>query len=151
MGVIAETSQKPLALLVHRLWQDHRVWLVSAAVLAGLFVVSPAQGADSAVFVARNLVQTFPYILLSIGLAAWLGATGADGLVSRAFVGSPVLMIFLAALAGGAVAFLFLRGDPPDCRPAQHGGAAVCGDGLLAGLAGDGPFHVPADQRRAGG
>ncbi len=60
---------------------------------------------ESIAFVARNLVDVAPFLILSIGLAAYAGATGADGLIARAFTGSPAMMILLAALAGGLSPF----------------------------------------------
>lgn len=42
---------------------------------------------------------------MSIGIAAWAGATGADNLIAKAFTGAPVLMILLGALAGGLSPF----------------------------------------------
>src|SRR3546814_13741918 len=65
----------------------------------------PAQGLASAVFTLDALLETAPYLLLSIGIAAYAGATGADNLIARAFTGSPVLMVVLAALAGGLSPF----------------------------------------------
>ena len=88
-----------------RLWRGEQVWLVSAAMLLGLLVLDPAQGALSAGFAGRNLVEVAPFLVLSIGIAAYAGATGADGLIARAFTGSPALMILLAALAGGLSPF----------------------------------------------
>ncbi len=90
------------------LWRavrNQRVWLASAAILATVTLLSPAQGAESAAFAARALVGTAPFLLLSIGIAAWAGATGADNLIARAFTGTPLLMIGLAALAGGLSPF----------------------------------------------
>ena len=82
-----------------------RPWPVSAAILASVAVADPAQGHASGAFVARALIETAPFLLLSIGLAAWAGASGADRLVARAFTGSPVLMIALAAALGGLSPF----------------------------------------------
>jgi len=44
-------------------------------------------------------------------------------------------------------AVLFLRSDPVDCRPVIHGCAALCRDGVLAGIAGHGSIDVCADRR----
>lgn len=84
---------------------EGRVWLVSALLLLAIVAIDPAQGASSAAFVGRNLVEVAPFLVLSIGLAAYAGATGADGLVARAFTGSPATMVLLAALAGGLSPF----------------------------------------------
>jgi hypothetical protein len=86
-------------------WTDARVWLACAVILALAFAADPAQGAYSAVFTLDALRETAPYLLLSIGIAAYAGASGADNLVARAFTGSPILMIALAALAGGLSPF----------------------------------------------
>jgi uncharacterized membrane protein YraQ (UPF0718 family) len=86
-------------------WSDARVWLASAVILALLFAADPAQGGASAVFTLEALLETAPYLLLSIGIAAYAGASGADNLIARAFTGSPVLMIVLAAIAGGLSPF----------------------------------------------
>ncbi len=87
------------------LWRDHRVWLTSALILALLAVFDLAQAAASARFAADSLLHTAPYLVLSIAIAAWAGATGADNLIARAFTGAPLLMIVLGALAGGLSPF----------------------------------------------
>ena len=84
---------------------DGRVWLVAAAILAVLTLADTGQARASAAFALANLAETAPYLLLSIALAAYAGATGADGLIARAFTGSAGLMILLAALAGGLSPF----------------------------------------------
>ena len=84
---------------------DGRVWLVALAILAVLALADTGQARESAGFALANLADTAPYLLLSIGIAAWAGATGADGLVARAFTGAPALMILMAALAGGLSPF----------------------------------------------
>lgn len=90
---------------LRHLWQQQRVWLASALILAALTLVDPAQAVASAGFASAALLHTAPYLLLSIAIAAWAGATGADNLIAKAFTGSPVLMIGLGALAGGLSPF----------------------------------------------
>src|SRR6056297_2866468 len=85
---------------VRTLWRDHRVWLASALILAVLALLDPAQARYSLGFTAQSLLNTAPFLILSIGVAAWATATGADNLIARAFTGAPVVMIGLAALAG---------------------------------------------------
>lgn len=87
------------------LWQDQRVWLASALILAVLAVADRNQAAASATFAATALLNTAPFLVLSIAIAAWAGATGADNLIAKAFTGAPVLMIGLGALAGGLSPF----------------------------------------------
>jgi len=86
-------------------WKDHGVWIASAALLALLAVFDPGQAAESAGFAGAALLNTAPYLVLSIAIAAWAGATGADNLIARAFTGAPLLMIGLGALAGGLSPF----------------------------------------------
>lgn len=94
---------KPSA--VRLLLNRQRVWVASAVILASVALVSPQQAVESVVFVVDALAGTAPFLVLSILIAAWAGATGADNLIARAFTGSPLLMIGLAALAGGISPF----------------------------------------------
>lgn len=93
------------AAFLHMLWSKEKVWLFSAVLLAALLVFLPEQGVTSAAFTAQNLLNVAPFLVLSIGIAAYAGATGADGLIARAFTGSPLLMIAIAAAAGGLSPF----------------------------------------------
>ncbi|WP_372922722.1 permease, partial [Roseovarius sp.] len=90
---------------LHALWHKQRVWLASALILALLALVDPRQAGASAMFTFESLLSTAPFLILSIAVAAWAGATGADNLIARAFTGTPIVMIALAALAGGASPF----------------------------------------------
>ncbi|MGB3278772.1 MAG: permease [Pseudorhodobacter sp.] len=87
------------------LWSQHRVWFFSVAIVGLIALWSLPQAISSVNFVIAALASTAPYLLLSILVAAAAGATGADNLIARAFVGSPLLMIGLAALAGGLSPF----------------------------------------------
>lgn len=91
--------------IAHRLWSNERVWFAAALILLVTAVLDPAQGVESLRFVAGNLLETAPYLIASIALAAYAGASGADGLVARAFTGSPILMIAVAAAFGGLSPF----------------------------------------------
>ncbi|MBV0911106.1 permease [Anianabacter salinae] len=94
-----------LKLSLSRLWRDQGVWLVAGAILLVLAIFDPGQASDSAVFAASALLKTAPFLVLSIAIAAWAGATGADNLIAKAFVGAPLVMIGLGALAGGLSPF----------------------------------------------
>lgn len=93
------------AALVRAAWREHRVWLASALILAVLTLVDPGLAGQSLGFTADALLRTAPFLVLSIGVAAWATATGADNLIARAFTGAPAVMILLAALAGGLSPF----------------------------------------------
>ncbi|TFF18378.1 permease [Jiella endophytica] len=82
-----------------------RVWIAAAILLLALFLFDPAQGGASLAFAIRNILQTAPYLALSVLLAAYARASGADGLIASAFTGSPTLMVLLAALMGGLSPF----------------------------------------------
>lgn len=104
MSDTAFSTNGPRAMLRH-IWQDQRIWLASALILGVLMVVDPRQAGESASFATAALLHTAPYLILSIAIAAWAGATGADNLIARAFTGAPLLMIGLGALAGGLSPF----------------------------------------------
>lgn len=91
--------------ILHRFWTEEKVWLVSAGILVLLFIFALDLGATTTGFVAQNLTNVAPFLALSVGIAAYAGATGADGLIARAFTGSPVMMIFVAAAVGGLSPF----------------------------------------------
>lgn len=91
--------------LLRRLWKDYRIWMISALILLVLAVTDITQARATLVFATDALLGTAPFLLLSIGIAAWATATGADNLIARAFTGAPALMILLAALAGGLSPF----------------------------------------------
>ena len=99
-----QTTSRPGALL-RTMWVDHRVWLTSALVLAAVAVGDIDQAGASLRFTAESLLHTAPFLLLSILVASWAVATGADNLIARAFTGAPAVMILLAALAGGLSPF----------------------------------------------
>lgn len=105
MTDIGLQSRARVAEWLKRVWERGQVWLASLAILVALLVVVPQQGVASAVFVAGNLADVAPFLVLSIGIAAYAGATGADGLIARAFTGSPTAMILLAALFGALSPF----------------------------------------------
>lgn len=95
----------PFVINVAGFWKKGQVWFVSLLILAVLLTVNPPQASSSFQFALSNLLHTFPFLLLSIGLAAYASATGADGLIARVFQGSPRKMIVLAAIAGGLSPF----------------------------------------------
>ena len=94
-----------LAAALSYLWQKERVWLAIAAILLGLTVLAPPQTLVTLGFTAEALLGVAPFLLLSIAIAAYAGATGADGLIARAFTGAPAVMVIVAALAGALSPF----------------------------------------------
>jgi uncharacterized protein len=78
-------------------------FLLMAFVL--LWLTTPEQGERSVTFVVSALIGISPFLLLSISVAAYAKAAGADTLIARAFTGKPVTMIFFAALMGALSPF----------------------------------------------
>ena len=101
----ASLPRNSLRAAIGHIWRDHRVWVVSAAIVVALMLFDPAQAGESVMFAGGALLHTAPYLILSIAIAAWANATGADNLIARAFTGAPLLMIGLGALAGGISPF----------------------------------------------
>ncbi len=99
------TPPRAAATALRSVWRKHGVWLVTAALLILLAVFDRAQAAASVAFTIDALAGTAPFLVLSIGIAAWATATGADNLIARAFTGQPAVMIGLAALAGALSPF----------------------------------------------
>jgi uncharacterized membrane protein YraQ (UPF0718 family) len=80
-------------------------WLGIALIFTVLAAALPAQALASASFVARAVLGVAPFFLLSIALAAYAKASGAENLIARAFTGRPASMIVLASLTGALSPF----------------------------------------------
>lgn len=91
--------------LLRYIWTTHRVWLTTATILLILLIFNTEQGVASTSFTLEALFTTAPFLLLSIALAAYAGASGSDSLIARAFVGSPLAMVVFAAVLGGLSPF----------------------------------------------
>ena len=81
------------------------VVLVVLLALAALAVLAPAQAVESLRFTGDALVGVLPFLALSIGVAAYAKASGADALIARAFTGNLPTMIVAAALMGALSPF----------------------------------------------
>lgn len=79
--------------------------LVALLALALLAVLAPAQAVESLRFTGDALVGVLPFLALSIGVAAYAKASGADALIARAFTGNLPTMIVAAALMGALSPF----------------------------------------------
>jgi hypothetical protein len=82
-----------------------RVALAIFAILALLAMLAPEQAIASLRFTAESLLDVAPVLLLSIGVAAYAKASGADNLIARAFIGRLGVMVILAALMGALSPF----------------------------------------------
>ncbi|MEM7499421.1 MAG: permease [Pseudomonadota bacterium] len=82
-----------------------RVWLAFALILLVLGLYDLGQAQEGVAFTLNNMVTTGPYLLVSILVAAYATATGADGQIAKIFEGREAAMITLAALFGGLSPF----------------------------------------------
>ncbi len=90
---------------VRRVSHIDRVWLaVAAGLLLGAIFV-PQQTVSSIGFAADGLLQIAPFLFISIGLAAYAKASGADNLIAKVFQGRAVQMVFAASLFGALSPF----------------------------------------------
>lgn len=82
-----------------------RVWLAIALVLLALAALDTLQLPATLAFVGKASLNTFGFLLLSVGLTAYAKASGVDNLISRAFSGPPLLTVVSAALMGALSPF----------------------------------------------
>ncbi len=98
-----------LAIKLRRLGADalaiDRVVLALIVLVGGIAIAAPASLGDALVFVARSLLWISPFLLLSVVIAAYATASGADKLIALAFQGRPMRMIAVAALFGALSPF----------------------------------------------
>ena len=76
------------------------VALAIALILLVLALLVPLQASASLAFTLKSLWNVIPFLLLSIGMAAYATASGADNLIAKAFQGRIAVMIPVAALFG---------------------------------------------------
>ncbi len=74
-------------------------------IFAGLALAAPAQAVQSFEFTLAALWSIAPYLLFSVGIAAYLRAAGAERLIARVFAGRPVVVIVAATLFGAISPF----------------------------------------------
>jgi hypothetical protein len=100
---------------LQHLWRDQRVWLASALILAVLLVFDPTQAADSALFAGNALVNTAPFLILSIGIAAF----GKTAFTTTLFLAKWLTLAFL-------LESLMLAWIPAETVTAALGGTVSC-------------------------
>lgn len=91
-----------------REWRSFRLdpaWVAIVVIFAVLAVIVPTQVATSVAFAAKAIWGVLPFFALSIGLAAYAKASGAENLIARAFSGRSDVMILFASLMGALSPF----------------------------------------------
>jgi uncharacterized membrane protein YraQ (UPF0718 family) len=79
--------------------------LMILAILAALALLAPGQVMPTLSFALGAIWHTLPFIAFAVLAVGYLKATGAEGLLARAFEGREARMIVLAALVGGLSPF----------------------------------------------
>ncbi|MCP4071132.1 MAG: permease [Hyphomicrobiales bacterium] len=74
-------------------------------ILLALIVIDATVALDSFKFMVTQIINVSPFLLASIAIAAYAKASGADGLIAKAFQGNVIKMIFVAALMGALSPF----------------------------------------------
>ena len=82
-----------------------RAWIALAVLLAGIAIFLPQRFAGSLEFTVESLIGIAPFLLVSVALAAYMKAAGAEHLIARVFTGSPLTMIVTASLFGALSPF----------------------------------------------
>ncbi len=82
-----------------------RVWLALLVLFAALALALPERALETASFTTGAFLWILPFLLLSVALAAWLKAAGADRLIGGVASRSPAVTIVLAALFGALSPF----------------------------------------------
>jgi hypothetical protein len=80
-------------------------WAAIAVLLAVLAITVPAQAERSLIFLGEAFLGVLPFLVASIGIAAYAKASGADNLIAQAFRGNPLMMVGLAAAMGALSPF----------------------------------------------
>ena len=88
------------------LWRRvDKAWLAIGLLPALLALVDPAQVLPTVRFAGEEFLRTGVFISFAVLAVAFLRATGAEALLSRAFTGPEVQMIVLGAVVGGMAPF----------------------------------------------
>ncbi|MBK1633998.1 permease, partial [Thiohalocapsa halophila] len=80
-------------------------WMFLAIALLVLTLVDADQATASLLFTGDALIRVSPFLVLSIAVAAYARASGADNLIASAFSGHMASMIAMAALIGALSPF----------------------------------------------
>lgn len=101
MNVLSTSLPKPFSYLARI---DKSAFFM-VVLLATVALIDATQFVISLEFVLRAAIKTFPFLVLSVTLAAYAKASGSDNLIARAFTGSPRTAIVAAALMGALSPF----------------------------------------------
>lgn len=80
-------------------------WTLIVLVVLAVALLDPGRTGEVLLFAGRAVVGVAPWLALSILMAAYVTATGADNVIAKAFQGREAVMVILAALLGGLSPF----------------------------------------------
>jgi len=107
------------------------VWTLILLIPLLVFIFIPKDFSSIIIFALKALMGTIPFILFAVSLVAYLKASGAESLVSKAFKGKEVRTIFIATLVGGLAPFCSCEVIPFIASMLALGGATFSSDGFL--------------------
>ena len=81
------------------------VWTIVLLLPLLVSIFIPDDFSSIITFASKALMGTIPFILFAVSLVAYLKASGAESLVSKAFKGKEIKTIFIATLVGGLAPF----------------------------------------------
>ena len=81
------------------------VWTLVLLLPLLVFIFIPEDFSSIITFASKALMGTIPFILFAVSMVAYLKASGAESLVSKAFKGQEIRTIFIATLVGGLAPF----------------------------------------------
>ena len=111
-------QRAPRALNLRRLWQRaDKAWLAIALIPLLLAILDPTQVVPAVRFAVGAILRTGMFIAGAVLAVAWLRATGAEALLSRAFTGTGVAHDSARCAGRRVGAVLLLRGDPVHIPP----------------------------------
>ena len=82
-----------------------RIWMLILLIPLIIWALDPGGVAEVIRIATTAFAGTMPYMAVAIGLIAWLKASGAEGVIGRAFQGREIRMIVFASLVGGTAPF----------------------------------------------
>jgi hypothetical protein len=106
MKTVKKTKQKKLKLFVNKIASLLGFPIgISLVIIIALCFISPSQAIDSFFSTLSALIRISPFIILSVIVAAYLKASGADQIVASTFQGNPVKTILVASIFGALSPF----------------------------------------------
>ncbi len=82
-----------------------RTNLLIMGLFLGIGIIIPHHLLDSVEFTGKALISLSPFLLVSIAIAAYLKAAGADKMIAKVFSGHPIVIILVASVFGALSPF----------------------------------------------